>query len=65
MEVIMHNLISFNQLAGWGKNVKDLNQSLDKINEQSDLVNDYYNCLIECQDDSQACKRICRKILST
>jgi hypothetical protein len=49
MEVIMHNLISFNQLAGWGKNVKDLNQSLDKINEHSDLVNDYYNCLIECK----------------
>ena len=61
----MHNLISFNQLAGWGKNVKDLNQSLDKINEQSDLVNDYYNCLIECHDDTQTCKRICRKILST
>ena len=65
MEVIMHNLISFNQLAGWGKNVKELNQSLDKINEQSDLVNDYYNCLIECRDDSQTCKRICREILNT
>jgi hypothetical protein len=65
MEVIMHNLISFNQLSGWCKNVKDINLSLDKVNEKCDIVNDYYNCLIEYQDDTQTCKRICRKILST
>jgi len=60
----MHNLISFNQLAGWNQSVNDLNQSLDTANDQADLVNDYYNCLIECQDDQHTCKKICRQILA-
>jgi hypothetical protein len=64
MEVIMHNLISFNQLAGWNQSVEELNRSLDVVNDQTDLVNDYYNCLIECQDNQQICKRICKEILS-
>jgi len=61
----MHNLISYNQLAGWNQSVNDLNQSLDTANNQADLLNDYYNCLIECQDDQHICKRICRKLLTT
>ena len=60
----MHNLISFNQLAGWNQSVEELNKSLNSVNEHCDIVNDYYNCLIECQDDQQMCKRICRQILS-
>ena len=64
MEVIMHNLISYNQLADWKQSVESLNVNLDKLNDQSDLLNDYYNCLIECPDDQQACKRICKIILS-
>jgi len=56
----MHNLISYNQLAEW-KHVKD---TVDRCNEQNDLINDYFNCLIECDEDQQSCKRICRELLS-
>ena len=59
----MHNLISYNQLAGWKQNVEKLAINLDKSMEESDLINDYYNCLIECDDDQASCKRICRRIL--
>jgi len=64
MEVIMHNLISYNQLAGWKQSVESLSTDIDKLNDQSDLLNDYYNCLVECDDNQQTCKRICRSILS-
>jgi len=60
MEVIMHNAISYNQLASW----KHLDKTLDDYIEQNELINDYYQCLIECSDDQQACKRICRRILA-
>jgi len=59
----MHNLISYNQLAGWKETFNRLNQTLDRSIEESELINDYYNCLIECDDDQAACKRICRRIL--
>lgn len=59
MEVIMHNLISYNQLAGWNH----LDKTVDKFKEQNDLVNDYFECLTECDDDSQSCRKICRRIL--
>ncbi len=53
----MHNLISHNQLAGWNH----LEMS-DNAYEQTDLVNDYFNCLIECEDDQPSCKRICKEM---
>ena len=28
-----------------------------------DRINDYYECLIECDDTQTTCKRICRRIL--
>lgn len=63
MEGIMHNLLSFNQLAEWRHIEKSLN-SLDETNEQLDQLNDYYDCLIECDDTQQVCKRICKEILT-
>jgi hypothetical protein len=63
--VMMHNLISYNQFAGWKQNLDHLNQTIEKANEQNDMINDYYNCLIECNDNQQVCKRICRSILSS
>ena len=54
----MHNLISHNQLASWNH----LEMS-EYANEQTDLVNDYFNCLIECEDDQSSCKRICKEML--
>ena len=56
----MHNVISYNQLASW----KHLDKTLDDYIEQNEQINDYYQCLIECSDDQQACKRICRRILA-
>ena len=55
-EDFMHNLMSFNQLASW-KEI-EMSQKDDK-----ELVNDYFNCLIECEDDHSSCKTICKDIL--
>ncbi len=61
----MHNLISYNQLAGWKQSVEKLTQTLDKTIDEADVINDYYNCLIECDDSQSVCKRICRSMLSS
>ncbi|MDB4348725.1 hypothetical protein OAA64_00175 [bacterium] len=60
----MHNLVSFNQLADWTKSLKKLSQTLDITMEESDQINDYYECLIDCSDDQATCKRVCRTILT-
>ncbi len=60
----MHNLLSYNQLAGWKQSVDKLSKTLDKTMEESDLINDYYNCLIECDENQSKCKRICRSVLA-
>ncbi len=57
----MHNLIHFNQLAGW-KKITDM-EKLNSISEETDRINDYYNCLIECDSNQSACKRICKEVL--
>ena len=51
----MHNLIPFNQLVEWKNNTEN----------ENDLVNDYYQCLIECDENQTICKRICKDILLT
>ena len=56
--VLMHNLMSHNQLASWN----NLGES-DNAAMQTELVNDYFNCLIECEDDHSSCKRICKEML--
>ena len=48
----MHNIISYNQLVDW---------SYDESEE--DVINDYFDCLIECEDEQGSCKRICKEIL--
>jgi hypothetical protein len=55
--------LSYNQLAGWKQDINGLVESLEKSSEESDLLNDYYDCLVECDDNQAACKRICRRIL--
>jgi hypothetical protein len=57
----MSNLISYNQLASW----KHLEKTLDNFIEESDLINDYYQCLIECNENQSECKRVCKKVLTT
>ena len=63
-EGIMHNLVSFNQLADWTRSLKKLSHTLETTIEESDQINDYYECLIDCSDDQSTCKRICRTILT-
>ena len=45
----MHNLISLNQLNGY--------------NEDNDLITEYYECLVECDEQQAECKRICKEVL--
>jgi hypothetical protein len=56
----MHNLISFNQLSGW----QHLEKTIDDFKENQDLMNDYFECLTECDENSQTCRKICKYILS-
>ncbi len=50
-ETIMHNLVSYNQLAG----------SYEE--EHDKRLTEYYECLIECEDNQASCKRICKEVL--
>ena len=52
----MHNLVSYNQLAGWNSK-----QEVELDHESA--VNDYFQCLIECDDTANVCKRICKEVL--
>jgi len=52
----MHNILSRNQLAEW--NLEDTSDT-----HEADLMNDYFDCLIECDETQQSCKRICKKLL--
>ena len=53
---LMHNLISHNQLAG----SRHIEYMTDSYN---DLIEEYYECLIECDEDQSTCKRICKEVL--
>ena len=46
----MHNLIPFNQLAG------------EYQDPRNDKITEYYECLIDCEDEHHICKRICREV---
>jgi hypothetical protein len=59
-EVIMHNLMSRNQLDEW----RHFEQTVNELEDELNLINDYYECLIECDDSQSICKRICRHILA-
>ena len=54
-EAIMHNLIPFNQLAG--------SKHQEPYDPHHDLITEYYECLIDCEQDQHVCKRICKEVL--
>jgi hypothetical protein len=59
----MHNLLSSNQLSEWGRSDNDV-KNWEEYENQKNLLNDYYECLIECDTSNQAsCKRICKEVL--
>ena len=53
---LMHNLISHNQLEGF-------RHSEEMSDSHNDLIEEYYECLIECDEDQSTCKRICKEVL--
>ncbi len=72
----MHNLLSRSQLNEWRYREKtveemqlknqwrNLDNKLIDLETESDRLNDYYECLIECDALNQhVCKRICKNIL--
>jgi hypothetical protein len=56
---MMHNLVSINQLAFFNNDAEKMRENYDND------MNDYFQCLIECDDNTQTCKRICKLILTT
>ncbi len=55
----MHNLVSRSQLDEW----RHFEDTVDELETELDILNDYYECLIECSDTQSHCKRICRELL--
>ncbi len=73
----MHNLLSRAQLDEWRhfentidgiefeNHLRSIDKSINRIDNDNEKLNDYYECLIECDAlDEPQCKRICRRILS-
>ena len=61
-EVIMHNITSRNQLDEW----RHFEDTIDEWTLENQKLNDYYECLIECDLTNQnTCKRICKEFLMT
>ena len=61
MEATMHNLLTRNQLDEW----RHFEQTLDDLEVENQKLNDYYECLIECDAlDQTQCKRICKFLLT-
>ena len=56
----MHNLISYNQLAAWN----NLEKTVDDFIDDHELMNAYFECMTECDENTQSCKRLCRSMLS-
>ena len=54
----MHNIMSHNQLAEWNHF-----ETQGRHNSSNEVLNDYYDCLIECEGEHARCKRICKEIL--
>ena len=57
----MHNIVSFNQLAFWKEKIV-IDEKSDK-EKNEDLIAEYFECLTECDDDAQTCRRVCKSIL--
>ena len=53
----MHNLVSYNQLAGWKPSMEEV----EEIDHES-AINDYFQCLTECDDNATVCRRLCSEV---
>ncbi|MED5270367.1 MAG: hypothetical protein VYE26_02900 [Pseudomonadota bacterium] len=59
----MHNIISQNRMANWNHHSYDTYVASQQTDDQ--MLDDYYECLIECEDNQSSCKRICKELLIT
>ena len=72
----MHNLLSRSQLDEWRHfentleeleledQLQSIEEKINLIESENDRLNDYYECLIECDALNQhQCKSICKRIL--
>jgi hypothetical protein len=55
----MHNILSRSQLNEW----HHFQHTVDNLDSDLNRINDYYECLIECEDTTPACKRVCKRVL--
>ena len=56
----MHNLLSRAQLDEW----RHFENTINELELENEKLNDYYECLIECDLLNQnQCKRICKRLL--
>ena len=53
--------MSHNQLAEW----RHYENTLDSLHfsDQDDQIDEYFDCLIECDDNASQCRRVCSEIL--
>jgi hypothetical protein len=58
MEVKMHNLISYNELASWKWDERSSPE------EKYDQVSEYFQCISECGIVDHEARRFCRHILT-
>ncbi len=57
----MHNLLSRSQLNEW----RHFETTVDTLEVENQKLDDYYECLVECDLVNQTqCKRICKEILA-
>ena len=52
-----HNIMSYNHLAHWKHGVNEIPEHQDQ------LLDDYFECLIDCEDNQSSCRRVCKEIL--
>jgi len=57
----MHNLLSRSQLNEW----RHFETTVDTLEVENQKLDDYYECLVECDlVNPTQCKRICKEILA-
>jgi len=55
----MKNLVSHNQLDEW----RHYEKTIDELESNMYSVDEYYECVVECNDQDDSCKRYCREML--
>ncbi len=50
-------------MANWNHHSYDTYAVSHQMDDE--MLDDYYECLIECEDNQSSCKRICRELLIT